>query len=188
MKAAVLTEPKHFEVREVPKPEIGPDEALIKVERCCICGTDIHIFNGHYAAEELPLVPGHEFVGRIAAIGEKVTHLTVGSKAVVDIVPGAARTGRLEGKKAMDQKTPILSPPSEPRTFGFFVGGERIEAGERAFFERKSPAHGVPVTRVPRCARDDLDKAVSATRRAFEEYTQVKSVHIEIGKRDHWIK
>ena len=91
MKAAVLTQPKHFEVREVPKPEIGPDDALIKVERCCICGTDIHIFNGHYAADELPLVPGHEFAGRIAALGEKVTHLTVGSKAVVDINIGCGR-------------------------------------------------------------------------------------------------
>lgn len=91
MKAAVLTKPKHFEIREVPKPEIGPDDALIKVERCCICGTDIHIFNGHYAADELPLVPGHEFAGTIAALGKNVTHLTVGTKAVVDINIGCGR-------------------------------------------------------------------------------------------------
>lgn len=91
MKAAVLTKPKHFEIREVPKPEIGPDDALIKVERCCTCGTDIHIFNGHYAADELPLVPGHEFAGTIAALGENVTHLAVGAKAVVDINIGCGR-------------------------------------------------------------------------------------------------
>lgn len=91
MKAAVLTKPKHFEVREVPKPEIGPDDVLIKVERCCICGTDIHIFNGHYAADELPFVPGHEFAGTIAALGKNVTYLTVGSKAVVDINIGCGR-------------------------------------------------------------------------------------------------
>lgn len=85
MKAAVLAEPGRFEVKDVPVPQIGPGDALIRVERCGICGTDIHIFNGHYAADKLPLVPGHEFSGTIAAVGSDVSHLAVGAKVIADI-------------------------------------------------------------------------------------------------------
>jgi threonine dehydrogenase-like Zn-dependent dehydrogenase len=69
MLAAVLAEPRRFELQEVGIPAIGPDEALIRVRRAGICGTDVHIFNGHYAADRLPMVPGHEFCGTIAALG-----------------------------------------------------------------------------------------------------------------------
>lgn len=85
MKAAVLVEPRRFEIRDVPVPEIGADDVLIRVERCGICGTDVHIFNGHYAAEKLPLVPGHEFAGTIARTGAQVRNLPVGTRAIVDI-------------------------------------------------------------------------------------------------------
>lgn len=85
MKAAVLVEPKKFDVRNVETPSIGDDDALIRVNRCGICGTDIHIFHGRYAAESLPMVPGHEFAGTIEAVGSKVDHLTEGQKVVVDI-------------------------------------------------------------------------------------------------------
>lgn len=84
MKAAVLVEPHKFEVRSVPTPEVGDDDALIKIDRCGICGTDIHIFNGHYAAESLPMIPGHEFTGRVAALGSAASGLTVGQPVVVD--------------------------------------------------------------------------------------------------------
>jgi 2-desacetyl-2-hydroxyethyl bacteriochlorophyllide A dehydrogenase len=85
MKAAVLTAPGHFAIQErhIPKPARG--EALIKIARVGICGTDLHIFNGHYAEEHLPMVPGHEFTGTIHALGPDVTGLTVGDKAVVDM-------------------------------------------------------------------------------------------------------
>lgn len=85
MRAAVLTAPKRFELRDVPLPEIGPEDVLVKVTRTGICGTDIHIFNGHYAADRLPLVPGHEFCGTIAERGTKVRHLAIGTRVVVDI-------------------------------------------------------------------------------------------------------
>lgn len=91
MLAAVLTAPRRFEIREVPIPKIGPSDALIRVSRVGICGTDIHIFNGHYAAEQLPLVPGHEFSGTIEALGQDVRHLQLGSKAVADINIGCGR-------------------------------------------------------------------------------------------------
>lgn len=85
MRAAVLVAPRQFELREVPRPGIGPDDVLIRVLRTGICGTDMHIWNGHYAADRLPMVPGHEFCGRIAALGERVSHLTEGQLCVADI-------------------------------------------------------------------------------------------------------
>lgn len=85
MRAAVLTAPKRFEVREVALPIVGPDDVLVRVTRTGICGTDIHIFNGHYAADRLPLVPGHEFCGTIAERGANVRHLAAGARVVVDI-------------------------------------------------------------------------------------------------------
>lgn len=85
MRAAVLVEPRRFEIREVPVPAIGPHDALIRVARTGICGTDIHIFNGHYAAGRLPLVPGHEFCGTVAAVGGEVAHLAPGQRCVADI-------------------------------------------------------------------------------------------------------
>ena len=88
MRAAVLVEPRRFEVRERPRPAVAHDEALVRVSRCGICATDLHIFNGHYSAEHLPLIPGHEFTGTIEACGEQVRHVRVGQKVVVDINVG----------------------------------------------------------------------------------------------------
>ena len=69
----------------------------------------------------------------------------------------------------MNEKTSKLKLPSEPRTFGFFVNGEYIESGNRNVLERASPAHDVCVTRIPCCTKDDLNKAVSVARAAFED-------------------
>ena len=85
MTAAVLVAPKRFALRQVPVPEVGPDDALIRVSRTGICGTDLHLFNGHYAADHLPVIPGHEFTGRIEKLGANVRHLTLGQRVVADI-------------------------------------------------------------------------------------------------------
>jgi L-iditol 2-dehydrogenase len=85
MRAAVLTEPGRFEVTDVARPNPGRGEVLVRIIRVGICGTDMHIFNGHYAADSLPLIPGHEFTGTIAELGEGVAGLTVGAPVVVDM-------------------------------------------------------------------------------------------------------
>lgn len=88
MRAAVLTAPRRFELREVPVPAIGPADALIRVTRTGVCGTDVHIWNGHYAADRLPLIPGHEFCGEVAAVGSEVRGLALGKTCVADINVG----------------------------------------------------------------------------------------------------
>lgn len=69
----------------------------------------------------------------------------------------------------MDKAATTLSPPEEPRDFGFFVDGKVVPAGDRDVFERHSPAHDVAVTRLPKCTSDDLDDAVKAARAAFSD-------------------
>ncbi|MFL9988749.1 zinc-dependent alcohol dehydrogenase [Paraburkholderia sediminicola] len=85
MKAAVLVAPRQFELRDVPVPEYGASDVLIKVERCGICGTDLHIYHGNYSANRLPLIPGHEFSGTIAEMGSDVKGLRVGQPVTADI-------------------------------------------------------------------------------------------------------
>lgn len=85
MQAAVLVAPRQFALREVDLPAVGPEDALIRVARTGICGTDVHMFNGHYAADRLPLIPGHEFCGTVAAVGANVTSVAPGARVVADI-------------------------------------------------------------------------------------------------------
>ncbi|MFD1880232.1 aldehyde dehydrogenase family protein [Paracoccus pacificus] len=67
----------------------------------------------------------------------------------------------------MDQTTRRLSLPESPREFGFWLDGSY--RGGRALFERASPGHGVPVTLIPKCTPEDVNAAVAAARRAFED-------------------
>lgn len=65
---------KPLEVRSLPIPEPEPKAAIVRVEASTMCGTDVHIWRGEYAKaglSKLPLVPGHEIVGRIAALGSE---------------------------------------------------------------------------------------------------------------------
>jgi len=70
-----------MELREVPVPTLGPEDVLIAVETASVCGTDLHIY--HYdewaqARLKLPYIPGHEFCGTVAAVGERVQGVAVG--------------------------------------------------------------------------------------------------------------
>lgn len=85
MQAATLVAPGRFELREIPRPVPGPEEALIRIARTGICGTDIHIFHGTYAADKLPLIPGHEFTGHIEKLGGPAPGLAEGAPCVVDM-------------------------------------------------------------------------------------------------------
>ena len=69
------------EIREVSLPSIGPMEVLVKVDVASVCGTDLHIYNwDRWAAGRIhpPLIPGHEFCGHVAAIGNEVTTVKEG--------------------------------------------------------------------------------------------------------------
>lgn len=83
MKALVINQPKEMQLCDAPKPEIKDGEALIKVKYIGICGTDVHVFNGHHPTAVFPLIPGHEFVGELAEIkGEGAESFEIGDMVV----------------------------------------------------------------------------------------------------------
>lgn len=63
---------KPLRLADVPVPEPGPDEVLIEVHACGVCRTDLHIMDGELTEPKLPLIPGHQIVGTIAAVGTAV--------------------------------------------------------------------------------------------------------------------
>ena len=83
MKAIVYDAPRRFEYKDVPEPDFGPDEVLIKIHACGLCGTDLHIHEGEFSPR-FPLIPGHEFTGEIVATGGNVVGLKQGQRAVAN--------------------------------------------------------------------------------------------------------
>ncbi len=86
MKAAVYHGVHDLRVEEVPVRELDEKEVLIQVKYCGVCGTDMHIFNGDGGSFEVnpPLIPGHEFSGVVAKVGDKVTAVKVGDRVSGD--------------------------------------------------------------------------------------------------------
>ena len=58
---------------DLPAPEPGPEQILVRVAACGVCRTDLHVVDGDLPAPKLPVVPGHEIVGRIVAVGSAVS-------------------------------------------------------------------------------------------------------------------
>ncbi len=83
MKCIRILEPNRVEVAEVPIPEPGAAEVLIRVEASGICGTDIHILRGEYLGG-YPVIPGHEFSGVVVKAGPAVTRFRVGDRVAVE--------------------------------------------------------------------------------------------------------
>ncbi|KAF8724886.1 hypothetical protein AX14_008515 [Amanita brunnescens Koide BX004] len=83
MEAVYYNGPNDLQILKVPIPQIGDDQVLIKVTCCGICGTDHHLAVGEFLAK-YPLIPGHEFVGRIVQLGKSVKGLSVGDRCVAD--------------------------------------------------------------------------------------------------------
>jgi D-arabinitol dehydrogenase (NADP+) len=83
MKAVVYDKPRKFEVREVPVPEPGPGEVLLRILAAGVCGTDLHLHAGEFGPT-YPLTPGHEFVGEVVSAGPGVAEDMIGRRFVVD--------------------------------------------------------------------------------------------------------
>ncbi|MBK5915672.1 zinc-dependent alcohol dehydrogenase family protein [Rhodocyclus purpureus] len=81
MRAMLLDAPRlPLRLAELPVPVPGPGEILLEVEACGVCRTDLHLVDGELPDPRLPIVPGHEIVGRVAALGEGVEGITIGQR------------------------------------------------------------------------------------------------------------
>ena len=81
MKAMVLHSPQQpLRATEVATPRPGPGEVLAQVRACAVCRTDLHVIDGELPKPKLPLVPGHEIIGIVTAMGDEVERLKVGGR------------------------------------------------------------------------------------------------------------
>ena len=81
MLAMVLdTSGKPLRKANAPTPKPGPGQLLIRVHACAVCRTDLHIVDGELTQAKLPLIPGHEIVGTVAALSEEVTRFKIGDR------------------------------------------------------------------------------------------------------------
>jgi L-iditol 2-dehydrogenase len=84
MKALVLTDYRKLELQDIPKPNPGPDEVLIRVAACGVCGSDVHGYDGSTGRRIPPLVMGHEAAGTIADLGSGVHSFKIGQRVTFD--------------------------------------------------------------------------------------------------------
>ncbi|MFF5494080.1 zinc-binding dehydrogenase [Streptomyces aquilus] len=114
MRAFVLTAPGEYAVQEVPAPVPGPGEAVVDVERVGVCGTDVEFFTGtmtylHQGHAAYPMRLGHEWAGRVAAVGDGVDPAWLGRRVMGDTMLGcgACRRCRRGRQHVCDQRQEV---------------------------------------------------------------------------------
>jgi len=81
MKAMVLEQPgSPLKLVEQPNPVPGPGQVQVTISACGVCRTDLHVVDGDLSEPKLPIIPGHEIVGRVSALGDGVEGFTVGDR------------------------------------------------------------------------------------------------------------
>ncbi len=118
--AVVLTAPRKLEPQELPVPEIGDDSALLRIEACGICGSDYEQFEG-VLRTPMPVVPGHEPLGVIEAIGDAAARrwgVDVGDRVAVETMlscrfcpPCLAGSYHLCRRRRIYSYIPLSAPP-----------------------------------------------------------------------------
>ncbi|MCZ6579651.1 MAG: zinc-dependent alcohol dehydrogenase family protein [Gammaproteobacteria bacterium] len=81
MRAMILEKPGvPLQLLKKPDPIPGPGQVLVKISACGVCRTDLHVVDGDLPEPKLPIIPGHEIVGRVAGFGEGVDHFKLGER------------------------------------------------------------------------------------------------------------
>ncbi len=120
--AVVAASGAPWELREVPAPEAGPGEVLVRVRACGVCHNDVLLTNGSFPLPPLdPVVVGHEAVGEVVAVGAGVASRQAGDRVGITWIQGtcgrceACRRGRpLSGPVAMNCPAPAMSGMTRP--------------------------------------------------------------------------
>ena len=92
MKALLLSEYKKLNVVDMPTPEIGDEDVLVRVRACGICGSDIHGYDGSTGRRIPPLVMGHEAAGVIERAGRAVQDFKPGDRVTFDSTVSCGRS------------------------------------------------------------------------------------------------
>lgn len=123
MKVLLLKEYKKLEMTEVAEPQLGPDDVLVQVKACGICGSDIHGFDGSTGRRIPPLVMGHEASGIVSKLGDNVTEFHPGDRVTFDstVYCGKCYFCRRGEVNLCDNRQVLGVSPSEYRRHGAFA-------------------------------------------------------------------
>jgi threonine dehydrogenase-like Zn-dependent dehydrogenase len=92
MKALCWHGRKHVEIEEVPDPQIlSPGDVIVKITTTCICGSDLHLYDGYIPTMHKGDILGHEFMGEVIEVGQSVKRLQVGDRVVVPFTISCGR-------------------------------------------------------------------------------------------------
>ena len=127
MRAVVVAEPDgDWRLENRNRPDVGPNEVLVRIRACGICGTDLWMAQGTLSFKEFPLVLGHEGVGEVVAVGEGVTTREVGDRVGMPIVQKAC--GRCDFCRGEHVKSFVTaSNCADPTLTGVNVDGAHAE-------------------------------------------------------------
>lgn len=84
MRAIQIEKPGSYRLTELPTPTPGPEDVIVQVGACGVCGTDLHILAGEFPPTPYPIVPGHEAAGTVSAVGSGVVGLREGDRVAID--------------------------------------------------------------------------------------------------------
>jgi 2-desacetyl-2-hydroxyethyl bacteriochlorophyllide A dehydrogenase len=117
MRAIEVTAPRQLHVTDKPVPEVGPGQARIHVHWAGVCGTDYSLIAGKLTFARYPIVPGHEFAGRISAVGAGV-NLAVGQPVTINPILSCRQCPAcLRGEIHHCEKTAVLGVAGTPGGF-----------------------------------------------------------------------
>jgi propanol-preferring alcohol dehydrogenase len=170
MKAAILREFKQpLSIEDVPTPDIGPDEVLIKIEAAGVCHSDLHIAEGDWpqlaAIVKRPLVLGHEVVGRVVNRGADVTHLELRDRVGVPWIYWSC--GQCE----------ICNEGNENLCTSQIITGGTVDGGFAEFIKAKA-SHATPVPN-----NLTADEAAPLFCAGVTVYRALKKAQIQQGQR-----
>ena len=105
MKALMLSKYEHLEVTDIPEPACPPDEVLIRVAACGICGSDVHGYDGGSGRRIPPIVMGHEGAGVIERVGAEVKDYKPGERVTFDSTVYCGHCEFCNGAKSISATT-----------------------------------------------------------------------------------
>jgi L-iditol 2-dehydrogenase len=169
MKALLLSEYCKLDVVDLPRPEIGPTDVLVRVAACGICGSDVHGYDGSTGRRIPPIVMGHEAAGIVETVGADVTRFKPGDRVTFDstVYCGDCDYCRAGRNNLCDRREVLGVSCDDYRRYGAFA--EFVAVPERIMFalpdavplehaallEAISVAvHAVKIT--PRAPQDDV--------------------------------